>query len=103
VEDRRHGPDACRAAREYLATLDDAAFGAASDSIPKFVSPSDPAAQWTGALKGHAFFAYATNYLSTSTTRSLSMWRRPAQSGRQRSEPHRACSSGRQMTQPPFI
>jgi len=41
------GPDACRAAREYLATLDDAAFGAASDSIPKFVSPSDPA-QWTG-------------------------------------------------------
>jgi transposase len=57
------GPDACRAAREYLATLDDAAFGAASDSIPKFVSPSDPAAQWTGALKGHAFFAYATNYL----------------------------------------
>jgi hypothetical protein len=44
-------------------TLDDAAFGAASDSIPKFVSPSDPAAQWTGALKGHAFFAYATNYL----------------------------------------
>jgi transposase len=57
------GPDACRAAREYLATLDDAAFGAASDTIPKFVSPSDPAAQWTGALKGHAFFAYATNYL----------------------------------------
>ena len=30
---------------------------------PKFVSQSDPAAQWTGALKGHAFFAYATNYL----------------------------------------
>ena len=27
------GPDACRAAREYLATLDDAAFGAASDGI----------------------------------------------------------------------
>jgi transposase len=57
------GPDACRAAREYLATLDDAAFGAATESIPKFVPPSDPAAQWTGALKGHAFFAYATNYL----------------------------------------
>jgi hypothetical protein len=30
---------------------------------PKFISPSDPAAQWTGAHKGHAFFAYATNYL----------------------------------------
>ena len=24
---------------------------------------SDPAAQWTGAHKGHAFFAYADNYL----------------------------------------
>jgi transposase len=57
------GPHACRAAREYLATLDDAAFGAASERIPKFISPSDPAAQWTGAHKGHAFFAYATNYL----------------------------------------
>jgi transposase len=52
-----------RAVREYLATLDDAAFGAASEVTPKFISPSDPAAQWTGAHKGHAFFAYATNYL----------------------------------------
>jgi transposase len=51
------------AVREYLATLDDAAFGAASPVTPKFISPSDPAAQWTGAHKGHAFFAYATNYL----------------------------------------
>ena len=57
------GSHACRAAREYLATLDDAAFGAASERVPKFISPSDPAAQWTGAHKGHAFFAYATNYL----------------------------------------
>ena len=55
--------DAVRAAREYLATLDDAAFGAASPVTPKFISRSDPAAQWTGAHKGHAFFAYATNYL----------------------------------------
>jgi transposase len=54
---------ACRAVREYLATLDDAAFGAASLVTPKFISRSDPAAQWTGAHKGHAFFAYATNYL----------------------------------------
>src|SRR5215471_19502517 len=38
---------ASRAVREYLATLDDAAFGAASEVMPKFVSPSDPAAQWT--------------------------------------------------------
>src|SRR6267142_2627205 len=48
---------------EYLATLDDAAFGAASEVTPKFVSPSDPAAQWTGAMRGPAFFAYADNYL----------------------------------------
>jgi transposase len=54
---------ASRAVKEYLATLDDAAFGAASEVIPKFVSPSDPAAQWTGAMKGAAFFAYADNYL----------------------------------------
>jgi len=48
---------------EYLAALDDAAFGAASEVKPKFTSHSDPAAQWTGANKGPAFFAYATNYL----------------------------------------
>jgi len=55
--------EAGRAVQEYLATLDDAAFGAASTVTPKFISRSDPAAQWTGAHKGHAFFAYATNYL----------------------------------------
>src|SRR6188472_2025506 len=54
---------ASRAVKNYLATLDDAAFGAASDVTPKFVSPSDPAAQWTGAMRGPAFFAYADNYL----------------------------------------
>ena len=54
---------ASRAMKEYLATLDDAAFGAASEVTPKFVSPSDPAAQWTGAMRGPAFFAYADNYL----------------------------------------
>jgi len=54
---------ASRAVQEYLTTLDDATFGAASAVTPKFVSPSDPAAQWTGALKSAAFFAYADNYL----------------------------------------
>ncbi len=54
---------ASRAMQEYLATLDDAAYGAASDVTPKFVSPSDPASQWTGALRNAAFFAYADNYL----------------------------------------
>src|SRR6202522_390651 len=57
------GETASRAVREYLTTLDDAAFGAASEVTPKFVSPSDPAAQWTGAMRGPAFFAYADNYL----------------------------------------
>lgn len=55
--------NASRAVRDYLATLDDAAFGAASDKTPKFISLSDPAAQWTGAHKGPAFFAYSDNYL----------------------------------------
>ncbi len=55
--------DAPRALREYLDTLDDAAFGAATEKAPKFTSHADPAAQWTGALKGPAFFAYADNYL----------------------------------------
>jgi transposase len=55
--------EAPRAVREYLAVLDDAAFGAASEVAPKFTSHADPAAQWTGANKGPAFFAYATNYL----------------------------------------
>jgi hypothetical protein len=52
-----------RAVKEYLATLDDTAWGAASEVVPKFVSPPDPAAQWTGAHKGPAFFAYSDNYL----------------------------------------
>ena len=54
---------ASRAVKDYVETLDDAAFGAASDVVPKFVSPCDPASQWTGAHKGPAFFAYADNYL----------------------------------------
>src|SRR5213075_3153359 len=62
--DKNRAPEkAGHAVKEYLATLDDAAFGAASDTIPKFVSPSDPAAQWTGAMRGPAFFAYSDNYL----------------------------------------
>ena len=39
-----------RAVKEYLAVLDDAAFGAATDVVPKFVSPADPAARWTAAI-----------------------------------------------------
>src|SRR5258708_7353276 len=59
----RDQQDASRAVKEDFAMLNDTAFGAATEVVPKFVSPSDPAAQWTGALKGPAFFAYADNYL----------------------------------------
>ena len=52
-----------RAVDEYLAVLDDAAFGAATDVVPKFISPSDPASRWTAAHGGLAFYAYCTNYL----------------------------------------
>src|SRR6202790_3164308 len=57
-------PDAVgRAVEEYLAVLDDAAFGAASELTPKFISPADPATRWTAAHRGPAFFAYSANYL----------------------------------------
>ncbi len=52
-----------RAVDEYMAVLDDAAFGAATEVAPKFISPADPAARWTGAHGGQAFFAYSANYL----------------------------------------
>src|SRR3954454_14300545 len=57
-------PDAAgRAVEEYLAVLDDTAFGAASEVTPKFIAPADPATRWTAAHRGPAFFAYSTNYL----------------------------------------
>jgi transposase len=52
-----------RAVEEYLAVLDDAAFGTATEVTPKLISPADPAARWTGAHGGQAFFGYSTNYL----------------------------------------
>src|SRR5215472_6047050 len=62
--DKNRDPQtASRAVKEYLATLADAAFGAASDVSPEFVSPSEPVAKWHGAMRGPAFFAYANNYL----------------------------------------
>src|SRR5262245_21443240 len=57
-----------RSVQEYLNTLDDAAWGAASEVGPKFISCSDPAAQWTGALKGHAFFARCVNEAAPSNS-----------------------------------
>jgi IS5 family transposase len=56
-------PTSNRAVKEYLAVLDDAAFGGATPVEPKFVSPTDPAARWTAAAGGPAVYAYADNYL----------------------------------------
>lgn len=61
--DKINPEDAPRAVREYLETLDDAAFGAATPVQPKFTSHSDPASQWTAARKGPAYFAYSANYM----------------------------------------
>jgi hypothetical protein len=48
-------PDAAgRAVEEYLAVLDDAAFGAATEVTPKFIAPADPATRWTAAHRGPA-------------------------------------------------
>lgn len=52
-----------RAVTEYLAVLDDAAFGGATPVVPKQLAPTDPAARWTAASRERAFFAYSTNYL----------------------------------------
>src|SRR3984893_14760792 len=56
------GPGAAHhAVREYLAVLDDAAFGGATPVVPKFISPADPAPRWTGANGGLGFFAFVTH------------------------------------------
>jgi transposase len=52
-----------RAVNEYLAHLDDAAFGAATPVVPKRISSADPASRYTSAHGGQAQFCYATNYL----------------------------------------
>lgn len=61
--DKINPKGAPRAVREYLETLDDAAFGSATPVQPKFTSHSDPASQWTAARKGPAYFAYSANYM----------------------------------------
>tara|TARA_R110000764_G_scaffold35186_6_gene78672 strand:+ start:35028 stop:36410 length:1383 start_codon:yes stop_codon:yes gene_type:complete len=53
-----------RAVQEYLATLDEAAFGGSTPVEPKFLSPVDPAARWTRTYKdGAAKYSYSVNYL----------------------------------------
>ena len=53
-----------RAVREYIETLDEAAFGGATAKPPKFLSPVDPTARWTRTYRdGAAKYSYAANYL----------------------------------------
>ena len=56
-------PTSSRAVAEYLSVLDDAAFGGASPSEPKAISPVDPAARYTAAANSVAGYAYSDNYL----------------------------------------
>ena len=56
-------PTSSRAVAEYLSVLDDAAFGGASPSEPKAISPVDPAARYTAAANTAAVYAYSDNYL----------------------------------------
>jgi len=62
------GDATSRAVREYLAVLDDAAFGAATPVPPKQLAVAGPAARWTAATRERAFFAYSTNYISSTSS-----------------------------------
>jgi hypothetical protein len=55
--------DTTRAVTEFLAVLDNAAFGAATEVVPKFISTTDPAARWTAAAGAPAYYAYCDNHL----------------------------------------
>ena len=52
-----------RAVKEYLATLDDPAFGQRATSRRSSSRRPTCRSKWTGALRNAAFFAYADNYL----------------------------------------
>jgi transposase len=61
IDYRADGPaQASRAVREYLEGID--AEGRL-ETLRKNISVTDPAAEWTCAPGGAAFFAYSTNYL----------------------------------------
>jgi transposase len=57
---RKSGEGTPRAVREYLAALEQAN---PAEPAPKSVSLTDPAARYTAAPGGPAFYAYSTNYL----------------------------------------
>lgn len=54
-----------RAIQDYLASLDDPAWGDATDVVPKFVAPAEPAAQWYASptpLHGETHLAVTALY-----------------------------------------
>lgn len=67
----RQGTQCSRAVREYLEAVeatnpvaDDASEAMHNtNTAPRNISPTDPAAYWTAASGGPAFYAYSTNYL----------------------------------------
>lgn len=68
--DWRQGERQSRAVREYLQALeennptdDDIHASTEATTPPKNISLTDPAARWTAAPGGPAFYAYSTNYL----------------------------------------
>jgi transposase len=61
IDHRALGPaQASRAVREYLDGID---ADGRPETVRKNISVTDPAAEWTCAPGGPAFFAYSTNYL----------------------------------------
>ena len=59
--DWKSGTGATRAVREYLAAIEEA--NPTETTPPKSVSLTDPAARYTAAPGGPAFYGYSTNYL----------------------------------------
>ena len=61
IDERAFGPaQASRAVREYLEGID---ADGRPQTMRRNISITDPAAEWTCAPGGPAFFAYSTNYL----------------------------------------
>jgi hypothetical protein len=76
-----------RAAREYLAVLDDAAFGAATPVLPEACVAIRPGGALDRSDGGLAYFAYSANYLvDLDHAIIVDVSRRPP-SGRPRSRP----------------
>lgn len=57
--------------REYLAVLDDSAFGVATPVTPKQLAVADPTARWTAASRERAFFAQLPIRRGARTSRRL--------------------------------